>query len=70
MNDRSIGNELRYMSGFGSYHESEAIAGALPQGQNSPQKVAFGLYAEQVSGSAFTAPRSERCRQFLAKHLK
>ena len=64
MNDRSIGNELRYMSGFGSYHESEAIAGALPQGQNSPQKVAFGLYAEQVSGSAFTAPRSENLRSW------
>jgi len=64
MNDRSMGNELRYMSGLGSYHESEAIAGALPQGQNSPQKVAFGLYAEQVSGSAFTAPRSENLRSW------
>jgi homogentisate 1,2-dioxygenase len=41
---------LRYMSGFGSYHESEAVAGALPQGQNSPQKVAFGLYAEATLG--------------------
>ena len=64
MNDRSLGTALRYLSGFGSYHESEAIPGALPQGQNSPQQVPFGLYAEQVSGSAFTAPRSENLRSW------
>ena len=64
MNDRSLGTALRYLSGLGSYHESEAVAGALPQGQNSPQKVPFGLYAEQVSGSAFTAPRSENLRSW------
>src|SRR5689334_24478659 len=64
MNDRSIGTSLKYLSGFGSYHETEAVPGALPQGQNSPQKVPFGLYAEQVSGSAFTAPRSENLRSW------
>ena len=64
MNDRRIDTSLKYLSGFGSYHESEAIAGALPQGQNSPQQVPFGLYAEQVSGSAFTAPRSENLRSW------
>ena len=53
---------LKYLSGFGNEHATEAVAGALPQGQNSPQKVAFGLYAEQVSGSAFTAPRAENLR--------
>jgi len=58
LNDRSTTTALQYLSGFGSYHETEAIPGALPQGQNSPQKVPFGLYAEQLSGSAFTAPRS------------
>ncbi len=53
-----------YLSGFGNEHATEAIPGALPQGQNSPQKVAFGLYAEQVSGSAFTAPRAENLRSW------
>src|SRR6185369_8042776 len=65
VNDRSVSTSLQYLSGFGSYHETEAVAGALPQGQNSPQKVPFGLYAEQLSGSAFTAPRSENLRSWL-----
>jgi homogentisate 1,2-dioxygenase len=51
--------------GFGSYVSTEAVAGALPVGQNSPQKVPFGLYAEQLSGSAFTAPRHENRRSWL-----
>ncbi|HYD45193.1 MAG TPA: homogentisate 1,2-dioxygenase [Phenylobacterium sp.] len=54
-----------YMSGFGGPHASEAVAGALPVGQNSPQKTPFGLYAEQLSGSAFTAPRHENLRSWL-----
>ena len=54
-----------YMSGFGGYFESEAVAGALPIGRNSPQRPAFGLYAEQLSGSAFTAPRQENRRSWL-----
>ena len=53
-----------YLAGFGNELATEAIAGALPQGQNSPQQVAFGLYAEQVSGSAFTAPRAENLRSW------
>lgn len=53
-----------YSSGFGNSHATEAIAGALPVGRNSPQKVPFGLYAEQLSGSAFTAPRSENRRSW------
>jgi homogentisate 1,2-dioxygenase len=65
VNDRSATTALQYLSGFGSFHETEAVAGALPQGQNSPQKVPFGLYAEQLSGSAFTAPRSENLRSWL-----
>ncbi|MBL0123246.1 MAG: homogentisate 1,2-dioxygenase [Betaproteobacteria bacterium] len=55
---------LKYLSGFGNEHATEAIDGALPLGQNSPQTVAFGLYAEQVSGSAFTAPRAENRRSW------
>jgi homogentisate 1,2-dioxygenase len=58
-------NALQYMSGFGGHFESEAVEGALPKGRNSPQRPAFGLYAEQVSGSAFTAPRHENRRSWL-----
>ncbi|KAI8929464.1 Homogentisate 1,2-dioxygenase [Entophlyctis helioformis] len=54
-----------YNSGFGNHFESEALAGALPVGRNSPQKVAFGLYAEQLSGSAFTVPRHDQQRSWL-----
>ncbi|RKH46745.1 homogentisate 1,2-dioxygenase [Corallococcus sicarius] len=56
---------LRPLSGFGNEHASEALAGALPVGQNTPQRVAFGLYAEQISGTAFTAPRSENRRTWF-----
>ena len=55
---------VKYLSGFGNEHATEAVAGALPQGQNSPQQVAHGLYAEQVSGSAFTAPRADNLRSW------
>jgi homogentisate 1,2-dioxygenase len=47
-----------YMSGFGNGFETEALPGALPIGRNSPQKCSYGLYAEQLSGSPFTAPRA------------
>ncbi|WP_404714359.1 homogentisate 1,2-dioxygenase [Sphingomonas sp. MMS24-J13] len=53
------------MTGFGNHFASEAVPGALPVGQNSPQKVPFGLYAEQLSGTAFTAPRAENRRSWL-----
>jgi homogentisate 1,2-dioxygenase len=56
---------LKYLSGFGSHHETESIEGALPVGQNSPQQAPLGLYAEQLSGSSFTAPRSENLRSWL-----
>ncbi len=49
--------QLQYQSGFGNEFATEAIEGALPQGQNSPQKAPYGLYVEQFSGTAFTAPR-------------
>jgi len=51
-----------YMPGFGNDFETEALPGALPQGQNSPQKCEYGLYAEQLSGTAFTAPRGQNER--------
>ncbi len=56
---------LEYISGFGGHFESEAAQGALPKGRNSPQRPTFGLYAEQLSGSAFTAPRGENRRSWL-----
>ena len=56
---------LTYQSGFGDHYATEAVAGALPVGQNSPQKTPFGLYAEQLSGSAFTAPRHDNRRSWL-----
>src|SRR5947207_695446 len=55
----------RYHSGFGNHFASEALPGALPQGRNSPQRCAYGLYAEQFSGSAFTAPRHANRRSWL-----
>ena len=56
---------LSYMSGFANSFETEALPGALPVGRNSPQKCAYGLYAEQLSGSPFTAPRASNERSWL-----
>ncbi|MET0596345.1 MAG: homogentisate 1,2-dioxygenase [Mesorhizobium sp.] len=56
---------LRYMPGFGNDFETETLPGSLPQGQNSPQRPAYGLYAEQLSGSPFTAPRGINERSWL-----
>jgi homogentisate 1,2-dioxygenase len=58
-------SDLSYMTGLGGHFETEAADGALPKGRNSPQRPAFGLYAEQVSGSAFTMPRPENRRSWL-----
>ncbi len=54
-----------YLTGFANEFASEAVAGTLPDGRNSPQRVAHGLYAEQLSGTAFTAPRNENRRSWL-----
>jgi homogentisate 1,2-dioxygenase len=56
---------LRYLTGFGNEFATEAVAGALPQGQNSPQQAPLGLYAEQLSGTPFTAPRAVNRRSWL-----
>ncbi|HUC12804.1 MAG TPA: homogentisate 1,2-dioxygenase [Stellaceae bacterium] len=55
----------RYLSGFANEQASEALPGALPKGQNAPQRHPFGLYTEQISGTAFTAPRRENRRSWL-----
>jgi homogentisate 1,2-dioxygenase len=56
---------LSYLQGFGNHFATEAVAGALPQGRNSPQRCPHGLYAEQLSGTAFTAPRAANRRSWL-----
>ncbi|HYB65929.1 MAG TPA: homogentisate 1,2-dioxygenase [Steroidobacteraceae bacterium] len=56
---------LRYGTGFGNHFATEALPGALPTGRNSPQRCAYGLYAEQYSGTAFTAPRHANRRSWL-----
>src|SRR6201986_4535377 len=61
----TAGRPLRYHSGFGNHFFSEALAGALPVGRNSPQRPPYGLYAEQLSGTAFAAPRHANRRSWL-----
>ncbi|MGH8270614.1 MAG: homogentisate 1,2-dioxygenase, partial [Steroidobacteraceae bacterium] len=56
---------LRYLPGFGNHFATEALPGALPEGRNSPQHCPYGLYAEQLSGTAFTAPRPANRRSWL-----
>src|SRR6218665_94904 len=65
VNRNAVNVTPRYMSGFGNSFETEALPGALPMGRNSPQKCAYGLYAEQLSGSPFTAPRTTNERSWL-----
>ena len=59
---RPAGSAIDYLSGFGNGFETEALPGALPIGRNSPQRCAYGLYAEQLSGTPFTAPRASNWR--------
>ncbi len=56
---------LAYLTGFGNSLSSEALPGALPAGRNSPQRCPYGLYAEQLSGTAFTVPRADNRRSWL-----
>ncbi len=57
--------DFKYQTGFGNEFATEALPGALPHGQNSPQRCPYGLYAEQFSGTAFTAPRHANRRSWL-----
>jgi homogentisate 1,2-dioxygenase len=63
------GSMLTYLAGFGNEHMTEARVGALPLGQNSPQRGLLGLYTEQLSGTAFTAPRAQNRRSWLYRLL-
>ncbi|MGH3326010.1 MAG: homogentisate 1,2-dioxygenase, partial [Streptomyces sp.] len=62
---RKTAEGLSYLSGFGNQHSSEAVPGALPLGRNAPQRAPLGLYAEQLSGTAFTEPRAHNRRSWL-----
>ncbi|MER6914678.1 homogentisate 1,2-dioxygenase [Streptomyces sp. NPDC000594] len=62
---RETAGGLGHSLGFGNEHSSEAVPGALPVGRNSPQRAPLGLYAEQLSGSAFTEPRAHNRRTWL-----
>ena len=62
---KSAPARLSYQSGFGNTFSSEAVRGALPVGQNSPQRTPKGLYPEVLSGSAFTAPRAENLSTWM-----
>jgi homogentisate 1,2-dioxygenase len=61
----STAETLQYQTGFGNEFATEALPGALPPGRNSPQRCAYGLYAELLSGTAFTAPRHANRRTWL-----
>lgn len=64
-------DQLQYQSGFGNYFRSEdpRCPSALPLGQNNPQICPYGLYAEQLSGTAFTAPREQNKRTWFYRAL-
>jgi len=62
-------DEFRYLSGFGNEFATESVADALPAGRNSPQQAPLGLYAEQLSGTAFTQPRGVNRRSWVYRIL-
>src|SRR5580700_431047 len=62
-------DDFQYESGFGNQFVTEAVKGALPVGRNSPQQAPLGLYAEQLSGTAFTQPRAVNQRTWVYRIL-
>src|SRR5215471_2780361 len=69
MTDHGSVDDYTYQRGFGNEFASEAVPGALPAGRNSPQRAPLGLYAEQLSGTAFTQPRAVNRRTWLYRVL-
>ena len=67
--DTAAGDGFRYQPGFGNEFASEAVPGALPAGRNSPQRAPLGLYAEQLSGAAFTQPRAANRRTWVYRMM-
>lgn len=68
-NQLGLRRKSMYLTGFGNHHQSEAMPGALPSNQNSPQRCNFGLYAEQLNGSAFTKPRHTNLHTWMYRIL-
>ncbi len=66
---REAGDSVAYQPGFGNQFVSEALPGALPIGRNSPQRPPYGLYAELINGTSFTAPRAENRRTWTYRIL-
>jgi len=62
-------DDFHYATGFGNEFASEAVEGSLPHGRNSPQQAPLGLYAEQISGTAFTQPRAVNRRTWVYRIL-
>ncbi|KAF9411609.1 hypothetical protein BGZ94_001289, partial [Podila epigama] len=64
-----IKNDYEYQAGFGNHFSSEALPDSLPKGQNTPQVCPYNLYAEQLSGTAFTVDRkhNERTQSYPTK---
>lgn len=60
-----MNHDKKYLNGFRNHFETEAVSGAIPKKQNSPKKHPLGLYAEQISGSAFTAPRADNLKTWV-----
>ncbi|MBS1994849.1 MAG: homogentisate 1,2-dioxygenase [Cyanobacteria bacterium SZAS LIN-2] len=69
MTVKTVATKLSYQSGFGNYVISEAIPDCVPRNQNSPQKINYGLYAEQLSGSSFVMTRAANKRSWLYRIL-
>ena len=65
----SESGQYKYMSGFNNEFVSEALPGAVPIGRNNPKVCPYGLYAEQISGSAFTMPRSHNKRTWMYRYV-
>jgi len=63
--DGTPADNFEYLSGFNNEFETESLPGALPQGRNNPQRCNYGLYAEQLSGTAFTAPNATNSRIWM-----
>ncbi|KAI9870608.1 MAG: hypothetical protein M1823_008688, partial [Watsoniomyces obsoletus] len=63
--DFAVKEKYQYLEGFGNYHQSEAIPGARPLVNNTPQKPPYGLRTERISGSAFTAPRDHNLQTWM-----
>ena len=59
------GDCYRYLAGFGTAFQSEAVAGALPRNINAPHPAPYGLYPESVTGTSFSCKRHQNARVWM-----